>query len=243
MLMYCKRFTKGSNFQWKWISSDLQSTATIKIESNKIISEQNFQSRLEFSPGSALKLLPVTFGDAGKYECHFSDHIGKPIHLITIKVTAYPTTEVFHGQPVSLTCSLSYPLPKNDIVLVWAKTAKMRSVPLKTHILKNEETNSSVLVEGDSIENMNWTCIVFHEGTLVAFIPVEVQYKHNAYEYTTVIYKTSLNPTTDEEETEESSKLNMLYFVRSICLVPAFVASVLILCRTVKRKYTDVPGA
>ncbi|KAM5171939.1 uncharacterized protein ACMZJ9_004757 [Mantella aurantiaca] len=243
LLMYCKRLTKATSLQWKWVSSDLKSTGTISLENNTIISEQSFLSRLYFAPDSALKLLPVTFGDAGKYECNFSDHIGKTIHLITIKVTANPSTEVFQGHPVSLTCSLSHPLPKNDIVLVWAKTSQISSVLIKSHIVKNEETNISVLVEGDNMENTTWTCIVFHERTLVAFIPIELQYKYNAYQLTTNIYKASaLNPNIDEEGINENSQLNIVYLLRSICLPSVFVASILIICRTVKQKYTEVPA-
>ncbi|XP_072254772.1 T-cell surface protein tactile [Pyxicephalus adspersus] len=242
MLMYCKRLTKATSLQWKWISSDSQSTATITLENNKIISEQNFQTRLKFSPDFALKLSPVTFEDAGKYQCHFSDHIGKTIHLITIKVTAYPSTEDFHGYPMVLTCSLSHPLPKNNIVFVWTKSTAMGSVPVKTDILKNEETNSSMLVEGDPTESINWTCIVFYEGTLVAFVPIELWYKYNTYEPTTDLFKTSaLIPSAGEEKTDENSQLNVVYFVRTVCLAPAFAASVLIVCRTFKQKY--LPGA
>ncbi|XP_075062115.1 uncharacterized protein LOC142150830 [Mixophyes fleayi] len=193
LIMHCKRLTKATHVQWDWISFDSRRRVAIKVENDIIISDNSFDGRLEISSNLTLKLSLVSFRDAGQFKCHFSEQtMGKTFRLITVQVKASPSAEVFHGNIVSLTCSVSHLLSVNDIMLVWAKTTATGSIPVQTRILNNTVKENSVIIEDASKENINWTCLVFHESELVAFLPFQLLYR----ELATNIYKTSIHAST-----------------------------------------------
>ncbi|XP_063786657.1 uncharacterized protein LOC134935734 [Pseudophryne corroboree] len=237
LLMHCRRLTRATHVQWDWIPYDSGRTVSINVENEKIISDNNFESRLEISSDLTMKLSPVRFRDAGTYQCLFSDQtIGTSYTLITIQLSASPSSEVVRGSNVSLTCSLPHLSPMKYNSLVWAKMTETGLVPVKTQILNITMKENIVFIKDVSEEDLHWTCLVFHHSELAAFIQLQLLYRGTPAELATNIYQTSAAYTRIIKGAAENENIlrNSVFYARNICLVPAFAVTLLIIYRIFK---------
>ncbi|XP_075062114.1 uncharacterized protein LOC142150829 [Mixophyes fleayi] len=221
--------------QVKWTSLSGR-TGSITIISSIVYMNENFKNRVKSADRihfMTLSISPVAFEDAGKYIPDFGFHI----NLVTIQVKAFPTTEVYPGCRVQLSCSVSHVLANMHVELIWIKLSGYSSVHVKTQKLKLGTVENSLWIEDLKEEEITkWTCLVFNENNLVALAPITLKYITSSKSDITTsinVYTAMTTGYIDEKATNGIIIVNVLV----VCLI--FIILTLVIVLALERMETS----
>ncbi|XP_072254774.1 uncharacterized protein [Pyxicephalus adspersus] len=174
LVLFCT-YAGENKMTWKWISF-MGSTGSIRVIQSIVYRNKHFGNRAKYSNlfHPEVTISPVVFEDAGKYQQALD---GKTINLVTIQVTAFPSTKVHLGSDVQLSCRLSHLLLNVKMVLIWTKYNGYTYNHVKTQELDLNYMENSILIKEIKMNEItNWACLVFNKDHLVASAPIDLNY-------------------------------------------------------------------
>ncbi|KAJ8332330.1 hypothetical protein SKAU_G00426850 [Synaphobranchus kaupii] len=149
-------------------SADKDKTGLISME----IDRERFSTEVYDGNHFPLRILPVKFGDCGRYTCYTEDNVMASITLVTIQVSAVPPGGPYRNQSVVLNCEISQVI--GSVTLAWLWMRGGRGELVKQEVLREGNPNRilNLTLFDLSEDQLHWACVVFINSTLRAQVPL-----------------------------------------------------------------------